>query len=99
MLTSFVSLFLNPGSQVLRVLVRNQNFNQRTTHWSSSLMRQHNFLKNLLTDLESEKSQQVLEDLAKLKRAIAHDHDLILHVAGDLLCAVITFCHSSVFVS
>jgi len=71
------------GSQVLRVLVRNQNFNQRTTHWSSSLMRQHNFLKNLLTDLESEKSQQVLEDLAKLKRAIAHDHDLILHVAAD----------------
>ena len=71
---------------MLRVLVRNQNFNQRTTHWSSSLMRQHNFLKNLLTELESEKSQQVLEDLAKLKRAIAHDHDLILHVAGDFLC-------------
>ena len=67
----------------MRVLVRNQNFNQRTNHWSSSLMRQHSFLTSLLAQLESGEAQSVLDDLAKVKRAIAHDHELILHCAGE----------------
>ena len=66
----------------MRVLVRNQNFNQATNHWSSSLMRQHSFLTDLLAKLESGQGESVLADLAKVKRAIAHDHDLILHVSG-----------------
>ena len=70
------------GGKVLRVLVRNQNFNQRSNHWSSSLMRQHSFLTKLLAKLENGEGQAVLDDLARLKKAIAHDHDLILHAAG-----------------
>ena len=66
----------------MRALVRNQNFNQKTNHWSSSLMRQHVFLTDVLSRLESEKGQVVMEDMAKLKRTIAHESDLILHAAG-----------------
>ena len=66
----------------MRALVRNQNFNQKTNHWSSSLMRQHAFLTSVLSRLESEKGQAVMEDMAKLKQAIAHECDLVLHAAG-----------------
>lgn len=71
------------GGQVLRVLGRNQNFNQRSNHWSSSMMRQHSFLTKLLARIEGGEGQSVLDDLASLKKAITFDHDLILHAAGD----------------
>ena len=45
-------------------------------------MRQHVFLTDVLSRLESEKGQVVMEDMAKLKRTIAHESDLILHAAG-----------------
>ena len=86
MLSDFHSLSLDPhaASCVLGVLENSQNFKSGSLAWSSSLMRQHSFLTGLLAKLQTEEGlQSILDDLKAIQRAICHELDLIIHVAGE----------------
>merc|ERR550534_3514664 len=72
------------ASCVLGVLENSQNYKSGSLAWSSSLMRQHSFLTGLLAKLQTEEGlQSILDELKAIQRAICHELDLIIHVAGD----------------
>jgi len=72
------------GTTVLRALTRNLNFNQKSNHWSSSLMRQHSFLNQVLSKIEAGQGEAVIGDLLQIKTSLASSDSLIVHMAGDI---------------
>nr|XP_042906689.1 uncharacterized protein C05D11.1 isoform X2 [Parasteatoda tepidariorum] len=78
-----VSGLKRKGGTVMRTLLHNLIFHPHSNRWTSSMLRQANFLSKTLQTLES-KPEEVIEKLNKIKELVVRPEKMTVHLAVNL---------------